>query len=77
MNKQQLEIDHCHAVCDELRAKLNTCVADTLEREANEVLGLIDLLGRDWTNSEKRLVRRIGSTMKNRAALARTKAGVW
>lgn len=71
MDKLQLEVDHCRAVCDELRAKLNTCVADTLDREADLILAAPYEDGQNWTRDQRIVARHIGNMMKARAALAR------
>lgn len=83
LNDKQLEIEHCHACCEELRQKLNNAVAateaDVMEREADLILAApADKLkegGQRWTPGQVTVARMIGTMMKTRAALARAKVG--
>lgn len=82
INDKQLEVEHCHAVCDELRQKLNNAVAtteaDVMEREAALILAApedeLKEGGQRWTPGQVTVARMIGTMMKTRAALARAKA---
>lgn len=79
VNDKQLEIEHCHAVCDELRQKLDVREAEMLEREAALILAAptdeAQEGGKRWTRSQITVARMIGTTMQTRAALARAKTG--
>lgn len=81
LNDKKLEIDHCHAVCDELRREITglknqraTVVASALDIEADLIMSAPDL-DNNWTEEEARIAKRIGSMLKARAALVRAKAG--
>lgn len=69
------EIAHCHATCDELRAKLDTLEADVLDREADLIIAAPDDSNVNWSRSARSLFAQIGTTMKARAAVARARAG--
>lgn len=85
VNLKQLEIEHCHAVCDELRQRiyelhrqLTTIEADVLDREADLIIAApadAYFAGKGWAGAHARLAERIGTMMKARAALARANVG--
>jgi len=59
--------------CDALAAKLATCEADTMEREADAIITAPDDSGINWNSNIRDHYKRIGATMKVRAAIARAK----
>lgn len=78
LNQKQLEVEHCRVCCDELRLKMSTAVADALDVEADLMMAAPahgQAAGNVWSESDRKVILRVGSMLKSRAALVRAKAG--
>ncbi len=62
----QLEVKHCRACCDELRAK----IPQAIEHEAMLIATA------EWTPTDRAVALSIAATMRARAALIRAGGGV-